>query len=630
MDKNFNESIITDHRIHNRRKFRVYARIAVLIILIICTTFVYWPTRDIDFISFDDNDYVVENPHVRSGLSKDGIYWAFNFTDKDKTYWHPLTWLSHMLDVHLFGMNPGQHHFSNVLIHIANTLLLFLLLNRITGALWRSAIVAALFAVHPINVDSVAWISQRKNVLSTLFWMITLGGYVFYALKPNSFRYLAVVIAFILGLLAKPMIVTLPFVLVLIDYWPLKRLVIGKSARDCLGSNYLLILEKVPLLLLSGLSVYMSSASVQKMNNIISLESVDINLRIFNALISYPKYLAKMLWPSKLAVFYPYPNTVPPWQLIGASVLLTGITIVVIWWLRRYSYLMVGWLWFIGTMVPVIGLVQVGLWPAIADRWAYVPFIGLFIIVAWGGKEVVCRWQIKPIFIAFGAAILLLALMIVSRNQVGFWANSITLYSHTLRVTENNFRMHNNLALALADAGRYEQSLLHMRAALEQKPNNPDYINNLGYVLMEQGRYEEAIRNFERAIKLDPRKWSVHQNFATVLMRTGQASEAISHYYIALDLAPNNKNVLNDLANAMVRQGRITDAILLYSKALSRDPHDPEIHNNYGVALIQMGRFKKAIYHFRRALQLNQGYVDARENLDRALKLQQGLKNRNA
>jgi Flp pilus assembly protein TadD len=622
MEKNFDKSNIANYRFPNRLNFRVYAGTVVLIMLVVGTTCVYWPTRTSDFISFDDNAYVAENPHVRSGLSKDGIHWAFNFADKDKTYWHPLTWLSHMLDVHLFGMNPGQHHFSNVLIHIANTLLLFLLLHWMTGALWRSAIVAALFAVHPINVDSVAWISQRKNVLSTLFWMLTLGGYVFYTHKPNLFRYLLVVIAFIFGLLAKPMLVTLPFVFVLIDYWPLKRLVIGKSVRDWLKPNYLLILEKVPLLILSGLSVYLSSASVQKMSNIISLESVDINLRISNALISYPKYLAKMLWPSKLAVFYPYPNTVPLWQLMGSSALLTGITIGVIWLLRRYPYLTVGWLWFIGTMVPVIGLVQVGLWPAIADRWAYVPFIGLFIMIAWGGKEVVCRWQIKPVFMAFAAGILLLALTMTSRTQVGVWANSITLYSHTLRVTENNFRMNNNFALALAEAGRYEQSLVHMRAALDKRPNNPDYINNLGYVLMEQGRYEEAIRNFERAIKLNPRKWRVHQNLATVLMQTDQANEAVSHYHIALDLAPDNKKVLNDLANAMVRQGRITDALPYYSKALSRDPNDPEIHNNFGVALIQMGRFEKAVNHFRKALQLKPDYAAANENLRKAVKLQ--------
>lgn len=621
MEINFNRSNIANLRFQKRWNLRVYAGTVVLIMLVLSTTCVYWPTRNADFISFDDNAYVAENPHVRSGLSRDGIHWAFNFADKEKTYWHPLTWLSHMLDVHLFGLNPGQHHFSNVLIHIANTLLLFLLLNWMTGALWRSATVAALFAVHPINVDSVAWISQRKNVLSTLFWMLTLGGYVFYTLKPIFFRYLAVVITFALGLLAKPMLVTLPFVFFLIDYWPLKRLVIGKSVRDCLERNYLLIIEKVPLLILSGLSVYLSSASVQRMSNIISLESVDINLRISNALVSYPKYLAKMLWPSKLAVFYPYPNAVPLWQLIGSSLLLAGITIGVIWLLRRHPYLMVGWLWFIGTMVPVIGMVQVGLWPAIADRWAYVPFIGLFIMIVWGGGEVVCRLQIKPVFVAFAAGILLLTLAVTSLIQVGYWANSITLYSHTLQVTENNFRMQNNLALALAEAGKYEQSLVHIRAALDQRPDYPDYINNLGYIIMEQGRYKDAIRHFERALKLNPREWRVHQNLATALMWTNNTNEAVSHYHIALDLDPGNKKVLNDLANAMVRQGQITDALTYYLKALSRDPTDPEIHNNFGVALIQMGRFEKAVDHFRKALQLKPDYAAANENLRKAVKL---------
>ncbi len=322
------------------------AKLIVCLILVLIILAAYWQTSHFEFTSFDDDLYVTANRYVQSGLSKESIQWAFNFADKQNTYWHPLTWLSHMLDVEIYGLNPGGHHFSNVLFHIANSLLLFWLLQRMSAALWCSAFVAAMFALHPVNVESVAWVSERKNVLSTFFWMLTLMAYARYCERSNLARYLLVVLVFALGLLAKPMLVTLPFVLLLLDYWPLERF---SFKGDWPGRLLRLILEKAPLLILSALLIYLASLSVQGLGIIKSIEALPMSLRIENALVSYVKYIFKMLWPVNLAVFYPYPQSVAAWQFIGALAVLSAISIGVILLAKRQRYLAVGWFWYLGT-----------------------------------------------------------------------------------------------------------------------------------------------------------------------------------------------------------------------------------------------------------------------------------------
>ncbi len=617
---------------HNNPRGIIRSEVWVCLLLVIVTLSVYWQVRHYDFNSFDDNLYVYDNLHIRSGMTQENLVWSFTFQEKDKNYWHPLTWLSHMLDVELYGLDPGRHHLTNVLFHIVNTLLLFIALNWMTGAIWRSAVVAALFGLHPLNVESVAWIAERKNVLSTFFWMLTLLAYTHYTRRTCLRRYFAVCFSFAFGLLAKPMLVTLPFVLIILDYWPLRRWCIAglNSSVRRESNTQQIILEKVPLLLLSTLSVYISSKSVQGEGDVISLQLVPMLLRIENALVSYVKYIGKMIWPQNLSVYYPFPEMISAAAFMGALAVLTVLSAMVIHQIKRRPYLAVGWFWFLGTLVPVIGFVQVGLWPQMADRWAYVPLIGLFIMIAWGMPELIRGWHHKHKILAIAAGTVLLLLSITTRIQTSHWTDSTTLFRQAVKAVSGssmpqnklgNALILNNLALALMDDGRTDEALNNFMAAVNLVPDSPRANYNLGYILHQQGKTAEAIRHFKQAVKHNPKYFLAHYNLATALIVIGKIDEAVSHYQLALDHSPDNKDVLNDLANVMVEQGRSGEALSYYSKALRLEPNDPAIHNNLGVALIHMGRFEKAADHFRKALQLNPDYVDANENLKKALKL---------
>jgi len=389
---------------------RLRAEFITGLILIFVTAAAYGQLSECDFVGFDDYVQLVDNPYLHEGITAETIAWAFGF--EKFTYWHPLTWLSHMLGFQMFGLNPGMQHLINLFFHIANTLLLFCVLKRMSGAFWQSAFVAGLFALHPLNVESVAWVTERKNVLSTFFWMLTMLAYVCYAARPSVLRYLAVFAALALGLMAKPMLVTMPFVLLLLDYWPLERFQLGRHAGNVssetgtfVNSGYQpwpgsrLVAEKIPLLVLAAVSINMSTLSVQNLDTTILTGSVPMKLKISNALVSYVIYIKKMLWPSGLAVLYPYPEAVPLWQAVGAGLLLAGVTMLVLRKIKLQPYLSVGWLWFIGTFVPVIGLVQVGLWPAMADRFAYVPLVGLFILIAWGISDILSKQRHRRIML---------------------------------------------------------------------------------------------------------------------------------------------------------------------------------------------------------------------------------------
>ncbi|MBU2621995.1 MAG: glycosyltransferase family 39 protein [Proteobacteria bacterium] len=360
--------------------------ILIGIILFIMTFAVYRQVINHEFITFDDGIYVTDNASVKKGISLRGILWAFSLTEKyDSPYWHPLTWISHMLDCQLFGLNAGMHHLTSLLLHAANSLLLFYILSSATGDLWRSAFVAALFALHPVNVDSVAWIAERKNVLSTFFWMLTMLSYVFYTRRPNILRYCVLILFFVLGLLSKPMLVTLPFVLLLFDYWPLERFDLKQSGLH--KKILYLVLEKLPFFIISSYSVYISTVSLKLTRNIISTDYVPMQLRLENAIVSYAAYIGKMVWPSGLSIYYPFPASIAVWKIIASLILLVSVTIFVLFKMRRFRFLGTGWFWFIGTLIPVSGIVQGGLWPEMADRWAYVPYIGLFVIISWGGMN---------------------------------------------------------------------------------------------------------------------------------------------------------------------------------------------------------------------------------------------------
>jgi tetratricopeptide (TPR) repeat protein len=419
--------------------------------------------------------------------------------------------------------------------------------------------------------------------------------------------------------------------MLLLDYWPLGRIKFCSTFRlkpaDQISSVFSLVSEKLPFFMLTAASCVVTYYAQQNGGAVMPFDIMPLGLRISNAVISYIAYMGKMFWPIRLSVIYPYPDAYAVWKVAAAAALLLGIFILVIMQIRQRPYLVVGWLWYFGTLVPVIGLFQVGI-QAYADRYTYLPLVGLFIMIAWGFAEIVGRWRLKAVLLAPVATILTLVLITTSRTQIDHWANDISLYSHALKITEKNFKAHNNLASALSERGRHEEALFHMTAAVKLSSHNPISINNLGYVQMQQGLYEEAIINFKRAIDLKPNYLKAHQNLAMTLIRTDKIDEAVYHYKIALDIAPDSKDVLNDLANLMVKQRRITEALAYYSKALDLDPDDAEIHNNCGVAWSYMGKFGKAADHFRKALQLNQGYVDARENLKKALKLQQGFKKR--
>jgi len=425
-----------------------------------------------------------------------------------------------MLDCQLYGLNPGRHHQTNLFFHIASTLLLFLCLRRLTGVLWRSGFVAALFALHPLHVESVAWIAERKDVLSTFFWMLTMWGYIRYVERPGIAKYLSVLLFFILGLLSKPILVTLPFVLLLLDYWPLGRFQAEQSvdkSKQLPGSLPLhLFWEKIPFFVLAAASSIVTFLVQQRGGAVGSLDVFPLNVRIANALVSYVRYLGKIIWPNNLSVFYPHPGMLSGWQVAGACLLLAAISLLAVRSLKRSPYVAVGWLWYVGSLVPVIGLVQVG-GQSMADRYSYVPLIGIFIIIAWGVPELVQRWHYKNIGLSTMSAALLLILMITTWLQVRYWANTITLFEHALKINVNNYVAHNNLGLALAKQGNTVEAISHYTEALRI---NPDYVkahNRLGIVLARGGKIESAIVHFQEALRIKPDHAEARYNLKKVL-----------------------------------------------------------------------------------------------------------------
>ena len=590
--------------------------------LLILTAIAYAGVRNHEFINFDDDIYVTENSMVGKGLTYKGLAWALGFNERG--YWQPLTWLSHMLDCELFGLDPAGHHLANLVLHLANSLLLFWALYRMTDSVYRCAFIAAVFALHPLNVDSIAWVAERKNLLSTFFWMLSLIAYTRYAEYPRLNRYLMTLTLFALGLMAKPMLVTLPFVFLLLDYWPLARLSIGQrpdlQRTGPIPVNAIgLIIEKIPFFVLSIVSVSLSILSTRHIDNMISAETVPMSMRIDNALVSYLNYIKKMFQPTDLAVFYPYPEFIPGWQVAAAGVLLTLVTALCLWMIKRKAFLAVGWFWYLGTLVPVIGIVQGGMWPELADRWAYVPLIGLFMMIAWLVPVPFSRGRLGRAVLTAAALAVIASLFFATQRQVTHWRSSRTLFEHALKVTPPNFVTHNNLGNALLDQGEVEAALSHFRAAAKLEPQKSSVHNNLGNALMKLERVDEAIASYARSIKLNPGKAKTHNNLAVALNQRDQLTESIQHLQTALRLEPDYADAYSNLGAAYRQKGEIKKAAKSYLRAIQLNPHFPQAYHNLGLLLRQEGQLDPAINYFRLALKQDPEFTAARDNLKTAL-----------
>lgn len=599
--------------------FNKHSHVLVSACLILSIIAVYWPLTQSGFVNYDDGLYVLDNAKVQEGLTLDNIIWAF--TTFHASNWHPLTWLSHMLDCRFYGMNPGGHHLTNLFLHILNTLLLFFILRRLTGKLWQSAFVAALFAIHPIHVESVAWIAERKDVLSALFWMLTIWSYILYVESPTYKKYFWIILFFILGLLSKPMLVTLPFVLLLLDFYPLQRFYPRQSDRNMTTRHRLiafrLVLEKTPLFFLAAISSAVTFCAQQQGGAVKSLAIYPFSDRIANVPVVYAKYIAKMIYPSNLAVLYPYQGSSSWWVIAGACVLLASITFIVIRFIKRCPFLVVGWFWYLGTLVPVIGLVKIGI-HSMADRYTYLPFIGLFIILSWGISELAARLRRHgTIWLAALAIAYLAILMAVTWRQVGYWRNSVSLFKHTLEVTDNNYLIHNNLGAVLNKDGNATEAVEHYLDALRIKPDYADAHYNLGIVLKDQGKTAEAQKHFMEAVHSNPEHVKAHNNLGYIFAEQNRLDEAIYHFSEVVRIDPRFAKAHNNLGNALVAKGDREKAVEHYLIALDIEPDSFEVHNNLGAALIRMGKIEEAILHFKEALKLKPNFDAAIENLDK-------------
>ena len=614
-----------------RREYLIY------LLLGLVTLAVYWPVMRAEFINYDDAHYIVENANIQSGVTGKAVEWAF--TTGYASNWHPVTWISHMIDCRLYGLNAGRHHLTNLLFHIANTLLLFGLLRLMTGAVWRSAIVAALFAWHPTHVESVAWVAERKDVLSTFFLMLTLLAYVRYAkgFKDQGSRfklyYGLALFFFALGLMSKPMLVTLPFVMLLLDFWPLRRIYDLRSTiyepkdaprpQDSLPLKKL-IWEKIPFFVLAVASSVVTF-EVQKAGGAMrAMSHLSGDAQIANALVAYVRYLGKVFWPVDLAVFYPYRESMADWQVLGALLVLIAVTVWVFRSWRRRPYLLVGWLWFVGTLVPVIGLVQVGE-ASMADRYLYIPALGIFIAAVWGVADLASGWG-AAVRNGVGGAMSVLTLascIALTVIQIGYWHDSVTLFQHVLDVTPKDNRVGEynmdvaeyNLGQGLAIRGKVIDATAHFERAIQFNPNDYKAHNNLGLCLATQGKYVEATNHYATALLLDPDNADAHFNFGLALEALGDVRGAIAQEAESARLDPDQPDTHYDLGLFLAQAGRLEDAKKELLEALRLKPNYPEAHAKLGMAFGQLGEPGSAIKQYEQALQLNPNLIEPLNNL---------------
>ncbi len=604
---------------------RPYSTLAVCGFLLLAVVAVFGRTAGYDFVNVDDDEAVSENSHVQRGLTREGIVWAL--TTYYTTSWHPLTWLSHMLDCKLYGLKPGGHHLTNVLLHAMAAVLLFLALRRMTGALWPSAWVAAVFAIHPLRVESVAWVTERKDVLSGLLLMLTLWFYARYAERPASWgRYLLVVASAALALTAKPMLVTLPFMLLLLDYWPLGRLGPGREGSEEAGASprrpwrrfVRLVVEKIPFFVLAAAVCALTLAAQRGV--VKPLAQMPVLWRLANAAVAYVAYVGRMFYPVGLALLHPAPKTAPPaWETVAAVAVLLAITMAAFGARRKCPYVLVGWLWYLGTLVPVLGLVQVGR-EGMADRFTYVTQIGLSIAFAWGAAQVAGSSRDRRWGVAAVGALVVAGLMVCAWRQTRYWRDSEALWSRTLAcIPAQEPIAHNNLGNVLAARGEVDAAIDHYRRALEIDPGYLEAHNNLGSALAGRGQFDAAIVEYRRALDIDPDYLMAHNNLGNALAALGQSEAAIDEFRKAVKLNSNYAMVYNNLGIVLARQGQLDEAIAEYRKALKLAPDDAHFHNNLGSALAGRGRVDEAILHYRKALEHKPGYAEAHYNLAGAL-----------
>ncbi len=606
--------------------------IIACLFLVLATLTVYGGLRYHHFINLDDPLYVTDNPPVQGGLTLAGLVWAF--TTRHAGFWIPLTWLSFMVDSQLFGLNPGGFFLTNLLLHLANTLLLFFWLRRTTRALGPSFLVAALFALHPLHVESVAWATERKDVLSTFFWLLTMWAYLWYAESQGFRRYGLILVCFSLGLMAKPMLVTLPLVLLLLDYWPLgrwpqkspapaKKSRSKKSRSQKSGSQKSepgvplgrLIWEKIPLLALAAIFSVVTIYAQKEEGALAPLAYIPFSGRLPNVLVAYVIYLVKMIYPSGLAVFYPYSREAfPLWQWLGAGLTLSLISLLIIRKTLGHRYLLVGWLWYLVTLVPVIGLVQVGE-QARADRFTYVPLIGLFIMVAYGMAELAERWRTPRLLLPVGGGMVLTALMICTWVQVGYWRDPISLFEHSLKVTGGDPIILNDLGNALAAQGNTDQAFTQYEEALRLDPDYALTHYNLGIALAAQGKLDQAIAHYAEALRLKPDYAVAHNNLGVALRKQGKLDQAEAQYAEALRLKPDYAEAYDNLAIALVQQGKIDEAIPMFNKAIQIKPDYSEAYSNLGLAFAKQGNFDEAIINCQNALKFDANDPNAQKIL---------------
>ena len=576
----------------------------VCICLALLTWAVFGQTLRHDFVNYDDPRYVYQNTRITNGLNIAGIAWAFTHIHAEN--WHPLTTITHMLDCQLYGLRAGGHHSTNVLLHTIGVILLFIVLRQMTGAFWQSAFVATVFAVHPLHVESVAWIAERKDVLSGVFFMLTLLAYLHYTRAPSIGRYLTVALVVALGLMSKPMLVTLPFVLLLLDYWPLGRF---ETHRSNTGRRLLqLVLEKIPLIALSAVSSIVTFLAQR--GAIGWTEQLPMSARISNALVAYVIYIRQMFWPARLAVFYPHPeNRLPVLEISLAFIVLVGITAAAFVFRKKAPYFMTGWLWYLGMLVPVIGLVQVG-WQGHADRYTYLPQIGLYIAVTWGVTDLTHSWRFQRMGLGVAALIVVGALSWRGRLQTSYWRDSETLFTHALAVTSNNDVALNNLGIIFLDKGQLDDAISKLQAAIDLRPENAPAHDNLAKALLKKGQVTEAMVHYRKFLELEPASVEARNTLGTALIQQGHVREAMDLWQESLAIQPENGNAASNLAwvfatcpEDSIRDG--TRAAELGETALRISGGKiPMIYKVLAAAYAENGRFADAVETAKRGAEL--------------------------
>jgi protein O-mannosyl-transferase len=636
---------------HTRRDIIYY------LALILSITIVYSRVAGNDFINYDDSLQLTENTHVLSGLTWNNFLWSFG----DESPCSPLTWLTYTAGHSIFGLNPGPFHLLSLILHIVNSALIFFLLKKMTNEFWKSAFVGALFALHPINVESITWIAELNNVLSGLFVMLALLAYFFYTKQPDWKRYILALLVFELVLLAKPIHITLPFIFLLLDLWPLKRLQVERKVDptspwkiNLLGIPvYNLLLEKIPFLILSILSLTSNLFRAEKQIGLYTSEVVSFSLRVSNAIVSTIKYIGKLFWPIDLAIFYPYPSMIPLWQVAGAFFILMLVTVITIRELRQYPYYFMGWLWFLFCLAPLLGIIQTGLWPELADRYAYISYIGIFIIISWCIPDLIPRWKYSNTIIATAGSGIILGLMILTWIQVGFWKNDETLMIHALNVTENNYVAHNNLGIDFFNKGNVDGAIMHLKEAVRINPLQPVTYFNLGNALLTHndlrgatdeyqkglaidptninaniglgiamkrvGNNNEALVYFNKALYIDPHNIITHIEMGKFFQEMGKAEEATKHFNEALKIDPNNISARVGLQKILLGKDGVKDQAKYYEEALRIDPNNAKAHIGLATILKNQGRIDEAENHFNDALRTNPTNIDANKELGNLL-----------